>query len=73
MKKSGVIKIDNCVKEEHKEKNTSKETVWQQEKMYSQFARDMNVKTDTEEWELWMRSSKKIEMKAIISAAHEQT
>lgn len=32
MKKSGVIKIDNCVKEEHKEKNTSKETVWQQEK-----------------------------------------
>lgn len=40
--------------------------------MFSQFARDVNDQTDTEDWQLWMRSDLKIVTAILIGAAQEQ-
>lgn len=67
MKKVGTIKTENCIT---KEKNEQKNRKNMEGKMYGEFARDVNAKTHTEDWWLWMRRSElKTETVALMCAA----
>ena len=72
---SGLVGIEDCKdKTQYKRlKATETENRWTEKRMYGQFYRDIEEKTDTEKRWLWMtKSDLKPETEALICAAQEQ-